>query len=62
MNCFPGNLNLFHMWIKNRLQSRGLFKIVGSGYEKRGSPVISDTRNTAEIFRLCQRSLRLIVR
>ena len=35
MNCFLGNLNLFHMWIKNRLQSRGLFKIDGSGYEKK---------------------------
>ena len=35
MNCFPGNLNLFHMWIKNRMQSRGLFKIVGSGYKKK---------------------------
>ena len=35
MNCFPRNLNLFHMWIKKRLQSRDLFKTGGSGADKK---------------------------
>ena len=48
---------------KKRDCKAGIFlRPADPGLIKRGSSAISDTRNTAEIFRLCQRSLRLIVR
>ena len=48
---------------KKRDCKAGIFlRPADPGLIKRGSSTISDTRNTAEIFRLCQRSLRLIVR
>ena len=48
---------------KKRDSKAGIFlRPADPGLIKRGSSAISDTQNTAEIFRLCQKSLRLIVR
>ena len=35
MNCFPRNLIFFHMWIKKEIAKPGLFRIGGSGSDKK---------------------------